>query len=361
MTDLASELLLQVYRNCTSISDVVNLSLTCRRMHTLLPSSQKLSILFSAAESEFGPLQDTVQLVTFVRHAPVNTVRQPPYSYQLLRQVVYAGRIAERWTDIYQVEKWAGDNFMQRRVLSKDERYRIRRAVYRYWLYTHAFHNADCLRTMRMFPPFVAERCQMLRQWSSAELFEIEDVRAIIRAVLAEQLCPDDGTVIQRRHNLYLPAFADHGRLYAPRVTSQSVTIDALFHSARDNYLIIPNADNVLSNGRAATAPSTANRVLYMDGFGDEIDHYHFIETMSKLDPGQMIQLYDHAVYKWQVEEYISSMGEWFPNNGQTFSASWELVLSQRGFDGQEVRVAITEGKLGIAVDEKLIDGVFQI
>ena len=360
MTELASELLLQIYRNCTSISDVVNLSLTSRRMHTLLPSSQKLSILFSAAEAEFGPLQEAQQLVTFTRHSLPNTIRQPPYSYQLLRQVVYAGRIAERWTELYQVEKWAGDNFMQRRLLSKDERYRIRRAVYRYWLYTHTFHNADCLRTMRMFPPFVAERCQMLRLWSNSELFEIEDVRSVIRSVLAEQLCPDNGTVIQRRHNLYLPAFADHARLYAPRVTAQSAAIDDLFHTARDNYLVIPKVENLSYNGRTATVPSTANRVLYMDGFGDEIDHYHFIETMSKLDPSQMIQLYDHAVYKWQVEEYISSMGEWFPNNGQTFTASWDLVLNQRGFDVQEVRIAIMEGKLGIAADEKLVDGIFQ-
>ena len=69
LTDLASELLLQIYRNCTSISDVVNLSLTCRRMHTLLPSTQRLSILFSAAEAEFGPLHDAIQLVTYTRNS----------------------------------------------------------------------------------------------------------------------------------------------------------------------------------------------------------------------------------------------------------------------------------------------------
>ena len=123
INDLASELLLQIFRSCTSISDVVNLSLTCRRMHTLLPASQKLPILFLAAEAEFGPLHDAIRLATFIRHAPINVVHDPPLSYQLLRQVVFAGRIAERWTEIYQLQKWAGEeNFVSRRSLSSDER-----------------------------------------------------------------------------------------------------------------------------------------------------------------------------------------------------------------------------------------------
>lgn len=350
ITDLASELLLQIYRSCTSISDVVNLSLTCRRMHTLLPSSQKLSILFSAAEAEFGPLQDAIQLVTFTRHS-TNIPRKPPLSYPLLRQVVFAGRIAERWTEMYQLEKWSGDNFLQRRTLTADERYRIRRAIYRYWLYTHAFHNADYLRTMRMFPPFVAERCQMLRQWSNTELIEIEDVRSVFRVVLAFHLCPDDGTVLQRRKDMYLPVFMERNRVHHSPMVAQSNAIDELFHSSRNVFSTEQNLSSQFISP-APLNPTTANRGLHMDGFGDEIDHYHFIESMSKLDPGQVIQLYDNAVFKWQIEDYVSSLGEWFPNNGQTWSNSWDMVLGQRGFNVQELRLAIEDGKLGVAVDD---------
>ena len=188
----------------------------------------------------------------------------------------------------------------------------------------------------------------MLRQWSTVELLEIEDVRTIIRLVLSCQLCPDNGTVLQRRGGLHLGAAYEWNNAQRYQACTSSSLIDSLFHSSREDFLTQP--------GRGTSSPlrSTTNRELTMEGFGDEIDHYHFIETMLKLDPAQILHLYDHVEHKWQIDEYIMSLGEWFSNNGQTWSSTWELVLHQRGFVVQDVRERIEDGMLGVAVEEKM-------
>ena len=205
---------------------------------------------------------------------------------------------------------------------------------------------------MRMFPTFVADRCSMLRQWSNAELFEIEDVRMIFRGLLAEQLCPSNGMVLQRRDNLHCfnGGFRDRG-CYGSAAQGSAV-VDAMFYSAREQRSLVTSTSSPARRSPSPKSQDTANRVLYMEGFGDEIEHYHFIETMLKLDPAQVLQLYDNVVYKWQVEEYVSSMGEWFPNNGQTWSSTWNTVITQRGFDVEEIRGAIEDGRLGVAVEK---------
>src|SRR5271156_5726764 len=92
--EIPSELILSIYRSCTSIYDVLSLSLTCRRLHSLLPSSQKMSILFAAAEIEFGPLSDIIQLVTLNNSQAAHSIRDPPLSLALLQHVILTSKVA---------------------------------------------------------------------------------------------------------------------------------------------------------------------------------------------------------------------------------------------------------------------------
>lgn len=166
--ELAPELVHQIYNTLYSINDVINLSLTCRHFNVLLKHSQKLPTLFAAAEREFGPLEDVAQLVTFNASQPAHIKRHPQQNYALLRQMIKIGGVAQKCADIFPERRWQ-DNYLERRTLSNDEVWRLRRAVYRYWLYCEAFQGRGNLRSMRMLPYMVEERAQLLRTWTTGK------------------------------------------------------------------------------------------------------------------------------------------------------------------------------------------------
>lgn len=168
LTDLAPELISQIYNTLYSINDVINLSLTCRHLNHLLKHSQKLTTLFSVAEREFGPTEDIAQLVTYNVSQPVHIRRQPVQSYALLRQMIKIGGVAQKYVEIFPERKWQ-DNYLERRTLTQLEAWKIRRSVYRYWLYCEAFQNRTQTRATRMLPFVVEERSQLLRTWSTGK------------------------------------------------------------------------------------------------------------------------------------------------------------------------------------------------
>lgn len=85
---LPTELLLYIFRSCGSVSDVLNLASTCRRLRRVFNTSKKLQILAGAAEAEFGPLEDIVQIVTHNASQPAHIIREAPMSDALLKQIV---------------------------------------------------------------------------------------------------------------------------------------------------------------------------------------------------------------------------------------------------------------------------------
>ncbi|KAK2839176.1 hypothetical protein FQN49_006397, partial [Arthroderma sp. PD_2] len=186
-----TELLLQIFQSCASIADVLNLALTCRRFHGIFASSQKLPLLAFAAEAEYGPLKDIIQLVTQNSSQPAHMIREAPLSINLLQQIVAVGRVAKKWEEIYPVKKWKVD-FEDRRLLTDDERHTLRRAIYRLWLYSRAFHNPLYPRASRAVPGVVRERAELLHNWSTSELAEMEDTRLVIREVVQNHICPSN-------------------------------------------------------------------------------------------------------------------------------------------------------------------------
>ncbi|PWY94932.1 Brix-domain-containing protein [Aspergillus sclerotioniger CBS 115572] len=256
-------LLLHIFRSCESVSDVMNLAMTCRRLHTIFHRSNKLQILVDVAESELGPLDDIIQI-----------------------------------------------------------------------------------------------RAQLLHNWSTAELAEIEDVRLIIGDIVQNHICPSNGT-IQRKfrkrypesnHQLTFNIHLNYPTSSSPAgppglFEKDSNTAEQYFHTAHpSNFTESPAKYKSRFRNDYFHDPG-------FEGWGDEIPHYYVVQDMLKLDPGQVLWLREHASLKEQVELYIRSLGDWFRDNGETFGDTLEWVMKERGDDIDEFRVAIADREIGVVWD----------
>ena len=336
--ELPTELLQQVYLSCSSVHDVFHLASTCHLFHKALAASQKLPILIQAAEAQFGPLEDAVQLVTHNASQAAHVARHVPFSLALLQQLVVVGRVARDWQDVYPTKKWKL-NFEDRRLLTESEAYRLRRAVYRLWLYDRAFHNRSHPRFSRLHRAVMLERAELLHNWTTDELAEMEDVRQVIREVLQNHICPSNGTIqrkVRRRHPEADPQLLFNIHLnYPPPPTP----FQQHYHTTQQ---VTP------SNKYYTKYSHTAGHDVGAEGWGDEIPHYYVVEDMLKLDPGQVLWLRENAPLKGQVEMFVRRLGEWFEDNGETFGQTLEWVVVERGGDVEDVRECIELNELGI-------------
>jgi hypothetical protein len=354
--DLATELVVHIFFSCNAVSDVLALSSTCHRFRKIYASSQKLAILENAAETQFGPLQDLTQLLTHNASQAVHILREAPFSVALLKQIVRYGHIAEKWCDIYPFKKWKY-NYESRRLLTSEEQYRLRRAIYRSWLYSRAFHNLHHPRESRATRPVLQKRAALLHNWSTWELAEIADVHAVIREVIDSNVCPSNGTIarkFKKRHpdNEHMLLFNIHLNYPPPAPAPPHNPFNAHYHTT--STLSSHFHSTATYNSRHASTKFSLhpNHEIGAEGWGDDIPHYYVIEDMLKLDPEQILWLKENAPLKGMVEGYVSSLGSWFENNGETWVQTLEWVLDERGEDVAEFRDGIAAGRLGIAVDE---------
>ena len=317
-----SELILHIYSSCSSVGDVLNLSLTCRRLHHLLPSSQRLSILFSIMENEAGPIFDMVQFLTLNSSQPAHVPRQPSPSLALLRQVITVSRVAHKWEECYPQAKWQ-DDYTDRRALNTRERFRLRRAIYRLWLFSRAFHNPLHPRQSRLQAAFIEEKSRLVRNWSTEEITEIEDFRNIMRTVLRSTYDSDDKFPFELQAS------------YFRQCPAQANVSTRMFHSSHDSRT------------------QYSNRSTLVHALGTEmsqLSQYYILEDLMKLDPGEAIWLHENATLDWQIQTCLQFLGkgEWFENNGETLGQTLEKILSDRGEDVHEIRERIAKGDLGI-------------
>ncbi|PWY86902.1 Brix-domain-containing protein [Aspergillus heteromorphus CBS 117.55] len=264
-TQLATELLLHIFRSCETISDLMNLTQTCRRLHTVFYRSNKLQILIDVAEFEFGP---------------------------------------------------------------------------------------------RAFPHIITERAQLLHNWSTTELAEIEDVRSVIGDIVQNHICPSNGTIqrkFRKRYpesthqlafNIHLNYQSSSSPTSTPGLLEKSPgLVDQYFHTAHPSNL---------TESPASYKSRFRNDYFHdpgFEGWGDEIPHYYVVQDMMKLDPGQVLWLRERAPLKEQVEVYIRSFGDWFRDNGETFSDTLEWVMKERGDDIEGFRSAIADRETGVVWD----------
>lgn len=352
--DLATELVLQVFSCCTAINDVTALSSTCRRFRYIYSSSQKLLILENVAETQYGPLQDLTQLLTHNASQPAHIPRSVPFSLALLKQMIRHGRVAEKWCDIYPFKKWKY-NYESRRLLTSEERYRLRRAIYRCWLYSRAFHNRDHPRELRATKLVTQKRAALLHNWSTWELAEIADVHTVIREVVHSNICPSNGAIarkFKKRH-----PENEHGLLfnihlnYPPPAQTTYNPFNPNPLSAHFN-----NTSTYTSRYASSKYSLHPSHEIGAEGWGDDIPHYYVIEDYLKLDPEQIMWLKENAPMKGMVEGYVRSLcqeSDWFTNNGETWVQTLEFVLDERGEDVGEFMGAVAEGELGVAVNDE--------
>ncbi|KAH7074702.1 hypothetical protein BKA63DRAFT_513539 [Paraphoma chrysanthemicola] len=355
--DLATELVTQVFFSCNTIVDVLALSSTCHRFRKIYTSSQRLAILETTAETQFGPLEDLTQLLTHNASQPAHIIREVPFSLALLKQIVHCGRVAEKWCDIYPFKKWKY-NYEYRRLLTSDEKYRLRRAVYRSWLYSRAFHNRNHPREFRATKPILQKRAALLHNWNTWELAEIADVNQIIRDVLYNNVCPSNGTIARK----FKKRFPDNDQSllfnihlnYPPPAPAQTHNPFAAQYHITTNSLFshFNNTPTYTARYTSSKFSLLPNHEIGAEGWGDDIPHYYVIEDMLKLDPEQIMWLKDNAPLKGMVEGYVRSLGEWFENNGETWIQTLEWVLNERGEDVNAFECAIRDGDLGVAVVE---------
>lgn len=367
--DLATELVTQILLSCSSVNDVLALSTTCRRFRNISLSSQRLAILEHAAEAQYGPLLDLTQLLTHNSSQPAHIIRDVPFSLALLKQMVHAGRIAEKWCTIYPFKKWK-HNYESRRLLSSTERYRLRRAIYRTWLYSRAFHNAQHPRETRVTRPMIQQRAALLHNWDTASLAEIADFSSIMRDVVQNNICPSNGTVARKfksRHPSH-----DHSSLLFnihlnyPPTPATPFSSAAASATAYNPFTSQSPATNLWS--RFNSTPSTPYTARHSsprckfalhphhdvgaEGWGDDISHYYVIEDYMKLDPEQVLWLKENAPLKGMVEGYVRLLGGWFENNGATLGQTVDWVLDERGEGVVEFSEGIEGGRLGVAVGD---------
>lgn len=306
---LPSELLTQIFSDCTTLSDAHRLSLASRRLHAILTSSAKLTILRSVAETQFGPLEDAIQLLTHNASQPAHTMHDPAFSLSLLGQMVHVGVVATKWAEIYPPRKWR-DDFPDRRVLTTAEARAVRRAVYRLWLFGRAFHHRGCEREMRRVPGVVGERARLVRRWATAELAEMADVFGVMRGLVWERVCPSDGAVAG-----FGRAREGHHQQHLREEWSPVLRFDKFGCGGGVRQL---HHSSVFHDPAA-------------EGWGGEIDHYYVIEDMMKLDPEQIVWLVENAGVKGMVKRFVDGLGDWFENNGETWGETLEVVLAERG------------------------------
>jgi len=353
---LATELVSHIYLACSSISDVIALSSTCRRFRNIYASSQKLHILETAAEAQFGPLQDLTQLLTHNASQPAHILRSVPFSIALLRQIVHTGRVAEKWCDIYPYKKWKY-NFELRRLLTNEERYRLRRAIYRLWLYSRAFHNREHPREQRAMKLVIQKRAQLLHNWSTVELAEMEDAHNVLREVVHSNICPSNGTIarkFKKRHPDHEQTLLFNIHLnYPPPVNAPPAynPFSTHYQNTNNTLPLHYNSSQTYSSRYAALKFSLhPHHEVGAEGWGDDIPHYYVVEDMLKLDPEQIIWLKENAPLKGMVEGYVRGLGDWFENNGETWVQTLEWVLDERGEEVAEFMGAVAGGEIGVAI-----------
>ena len=338
-TDLPNELVFHVYESCTDIPSVLNLASTCQHFRKILSPTRRLPTLYLAAEAQFGPLSSAITLVTHNTTQSAHLPRpSPPHSLALLTRLLAVGRVANQWANLYPFQKWRGSQSSSRRLLSPIERHRLRRACYRLWLYSLAFHTPLHTRTTRLSPPVIRSRAALLRSWPTDQLAEMLDLSSIFRDVVQTHICPSNALVM-RRHKARFPDDPYPTRLQASQHHPPGFP-QAYFHST-------PHVSKLLARSRHHGYGYSS------EGWGDEIAHYYVVEDMLKLDPGQLMWLFDEitggvdanevgtayfgnggfaAGGKATAEKFVADLGvEWFENNGETFVETAALVVGDRG------------------------------
>ena len=99
-------------------------------------------------------------------------------------------RIVRKWEELFPQFRWSREP-ANCRWLNDDEKLRLRRALYRWWLYAVHFHG-DMPRPRRGLPePYVDDiRTSHIRMLPTAEVAELHDLLGTVKDLIKEYFCP---------------------------------------------------------------------------------------------------------------------------------------------------------------------------
>lgn len=191
----------------------------------------------------------------------------------------------------------------------------------------------------------------------------------IFRGVLESQVCPSNSQVL-RRHRARYP---DDSSAPALRfVQSGPATVEM----ARAKQALAQD-DLHYSTHVVSKYELRADVGL---GWGDEISNYYVVEDMLKLDPAQLLYLFESVTgapvtassavrcigYDYEssmmgkvkrcgvVETFVGGLGDWFENNGETLVQTVDWVLEGRGEDSEEVKKEVKDGRGGVVRQDEI-------
>jgi hypothetical protein len=217
MQDLPTEIVQHIYNSLPDIETVFALSATCHQFRNAYIGSQKLVVIKNVLDRQFGPLHDVTQLVTYNESQPAYVSRKPGFSLELARQIIKKGRVANQWVREYPSLKWREDSHL-RRILLPHEAFRLRRAIYRFWLFSIAFEQ-NPENPIRITPALLRERSHWAHQFSQQEIREILELESHFREMLTLDICLSNSMVQElyerdqppsRKDLLYFGNFGHH-------------------------------------------------------------------------------------------------------------------------------------------------------
>ena len=183
------------------------------------------------------------------------------------------------------------------------------------------------------------------------------DVQNMLRDIVANNVCPSNAKIRQKFNKRY-PESSKQPILFnvhlnqGPPPNALWCQPDGLFNSS-----LITSAKYLDHHQQRRQQQARLQTTRFHDpgaeGWGDDISHYYVVEDMMKLDPEQILFLRDRCQLKAQVVAYVRSFeggGDWFGNNGETFSETLAFVVKQRGGEMEGFKQAVECGEMGVAV-----------
>lgn len=303
--DLPVEILQHIYRDLSTVSSIRSLSLSCRHFYNGYASSQRLVIVRQVIERQFGPLDDVIQLVTLNSSQPVDAPRTPKFSMALAKQIVEKGLVANRWVELYPFLRWRTSS-QNRRFLTKAEAFRLKRALYRFWI--HAEASSMIFDNPRdNFDTIGSVRYRWLRTFSTHELRELEEVVDVLADMLRYDCCPSDST-IQHHYNHITPTrdlldFGKHNKL--------SVSVSGKKRSIKD--------------------------LLVHESWGSDIDVACDVDHLIRMSPAHLLHFRENCEGKAERLDYVDTvLVEWTKKEYGVYQVPgqlrWDLakVLGER-------------------------------
>ena len=305
-----------IFFDLRTVQSIHALCLTSRRFHNAYAhSSQKVLIAERVLETHYGPLYDATQLVTLNSAQPVHHIRTPAFSLALAKQIVNNGHHIERWTQIYPLLLWRSQP-TARRTLSSEEAYRLRRALYRFWIYNEAC--ADESRAEE-FSILASHRHLFFAQYPTHELRELEEVLCVFEEMLKYDCCPSDST-IQRHYSSLTPTrdLLDFGKYRKlTHGSSNSIREVLVNESWGDNISVAAHISHLLQ--------MTPEHLLHFrEACTSKRERMQYIDVMKPWTYGQM-GIYEYtSELRWDLGHVLGSRTDGERRGGGVCWITWD-------------------------------------